>query len=192
MIRHTVLRMGLLTLILAASPASGAPNGPKVPVALAWGPEGRLYVALRDGRGVSAIDPRTWTVVGRWDLPAHLADLAWASDRALFYVGSEDGRFLTLDARGRVVQDLAVGRGPVRVLPLPEGRAAVAPLWDEAVTIVDASAGRVVATHPLPFAPGALVRAPDGRVIVADAFGGKVADLMPGRLREASRVRHSA
>ena len=44
-----------------AGSATEPRTGPQVPVALAWGPDGLLRVALRDGRRVVAVDPRTWT-----------------------------------------------------------------------------------------------------------------------------------
>src|SRR5207237_8771125 len=90
-------------------------------------------------------------------------------------------------ARGKVLRDLAIGRGAPRVLALPEGRAAVAACWDRVLRVIDWRSGSVLAEHPLGFAPGALVRRPDGRVVVADAFGGRFVDLEPGAIgRERS------
>jgi cytochrome c peroxidase len=170
-------------------------GGPAVPAALAWGPEGaRLYVALRDERRVVSIDPRTWTVSGSWDVPVRPVSLALADDRGTFLLGGSDGHVVVLETAaeggGRVVRDLAIGQGhgPTRVLPLPEGRAAVAAQWERVLHLIDWRLGRVLAEHRLGFAPGALVRRPDGRIVVADAFGGRLADLRPEEA--AGRPRH--
>jgi cytochrome c peroxidase len=166
----------------AAEPA-GRPEpgtGPQVPSALAWGPGGLLHVALRDARRVVAVDPRTWAVVSGSDVPIRPISLALADDRSTLLLGGVDGHVVVLDPSGRVVLDLAVGRGPARVLPLPGGRAAVATRWDPVLRLIDWRRGRVLAEHPLRFAPGALVRRPDGRVVVADAFGNAFTDLAPG------------
>jgi len=175
----------LVSVALPGSAAAAEPEaGPKVPVALAWGPDDTLYVALRDGRSVAAVEPHTWTVVAGWDLPIRPISLALADVGTTLLVGGSDGHVVVLDPRaerGRhVVRDLAIGRGPTRVLPLPDGQAAVASQWDPVVRVIDWRQGRVLAEHPLPFAPGALVRRRDGRVVAADAFGGRFVDLRPG------------
>lgn len=159
--------------------APGPASAPQVPVALAWGPGEILYVAVRDARRVLAVDPRDWTVAAGFDLTIRPSSMALADDRSTLLLGGIDGRFVALDATGRVVRDLAVGRGPTRVLPLPGGRAAVTSRWDRSLRVIDWRGGRILAEHPLGFAPGALVRRPDGRVVVADAFGGRFADLSP-------------
>jgi mono/diheme cytochrome c family protein len=151
-----------------------------VPVALAWGGDGRLRVALRDGRAVVAVEPRSWTIVSRHELPVRPVSLARAADGEEFLVGGMDGHAIVLDAGGTVVRDLAVGRGPTQVLPLPGGKAAVAACWDPVVRVVDWREGRVEFEHPLGFPPGALALRPDGRVVVADAFEGRLCDLAPG------------
>ena len=48
------------------------------------------------------------------------------------------------------------------------------------IRIVDTGAARVLAVYSLPFPPGAMVRCPDGRVVVADAFGSRLAVLTIG------------
>jgi mono/diheme cytochrome c family protein len=155
--------------------------GPQVPAALAWGRDGLLRVALRDGRAVATVDPRSWTVVSRQRLPVRPVSIARADDEDTFLVGSTDGHLVVLGAGGQVVSDLAVGRGPTQVVPLPGGRAAVAACWDPVLRVVDARLRQVVAEHSLGFPPGALVHRPDGRIVVADAFGGRLCALVPGR-----------
>lgn len=180
------LSLGLLVAAANGADLSGGsvppPNGPKVPVALAWGPDGKLQVALRDARQVAVVDPGTWGVISRSDLPIRPASLAFADDEKTRLVGGMDGELVVLDPEGKVARSLVVGKGATHLVPLPDGRVLVASTWTSAVHLVDWRAGAVVAEHPLPFAPGSMVRRPDGRVIVADAFGGKVADLVPGQV----------
>jgi hypothetical protein len=170
--------LAIAILVFGSAPAAAA--GPQVPVALAWGGDGLLRVALRDGGAVVAIDPHSWTVVSRRELPIRPASIAGAPDEDVFLLGGMDGHVVVLDAGGKVVRDLALGRGPTRVLALPGGRAAVAACWDPVLRVLDWHEGKVVHEHPLGFAPGALARRPDGRIIVADAFGGRLCDLAPG------------
>jgi mono/diheme cytochrome c family protein len=177
--RIAALPTGLLVVALLSPPSRGA-EGPKVPVALAWGPGDRLLVALRDAKRVATVDPKTWRAVDGRDVAFRPASLAVADDGATLLVGGMEGQAAAIDRDGRVVRDLPRGRGPTRLLPLPGGRALVASMWDGAVRLLDWRDGRVLAEHPFPFATGAMVRRPDGRVIVADAFGGRLADLEPG------------
>ena len=117
--------VGLMVTGLAAS-ATELGTGSQVPVALAWGSDGLLRVALRDGRRVLAVDPRTWTVVSGHDVLIRPAALALADDRTTFLVGGSDGHVVVLDGGGHVVRNLAIGRGPTQLLSLPREQAVVA------------------------------------------------------------------
>src|SRR4051794_40392318 len=88
----------------------GVAAGPQVPVALAWGPGDTIHVAMRDGRRVVAVDSRTWTVIGGWNLPIRPASMAPTDDRETLLLGGIDGHVVALDvnAGGKVVRDLAV------------------------------------------------------------------------------------
>lgn len=180
--------LGLLVLLatgLGPAASSGVradpPAGARVPIALAWGADGRLLVALREGRGVAAVEPGTWAVAGAWPLGIRPASLAVAEGGALL-VGGMDGEVLIVDDGGVVRRRLEPGRGPTRVAALGGGRAAAASAWDDAVRVVEVATGRVEAEHPLPFEPGALLALPDGRLLVADAFRGRLAVLRPGEV----------
>jgi DNA-binding beta-propeller fold protein YncE len=174
--------LAVLTSQALAGDVTGAkpPAGPLVPVALAWGSGARLYVALREARRVVGFEAKTWRRVSDWEVGVRPSDLALADDRSTLLVGAERGRFRAIDSSGRIISQLTLGRGPSRVASLGAGRAAVACLWDNAVHVVDWRRGRVEATHRLPFSPRAMVVRPDGRLIVADAFGGGLVDLVPG------------
>src|SRR5437870_104274 len=82
----------VIGLSRAASRAAGPapPTGPQVPVALAWGHDGLLRVALRDARAVARVDPRTWTVVARHDVPVRPASMARVPGEATLLLGGTD------------------------------------------------------------------------------------------------------
>jgi cytochrome c peroxidase len=189
MIRDAASWLGGLTLILAILPAHAEPpangpgvEGPSVPLALAWGSNGRLLVALRDARRIAMVDPTTWRVVDHRELPFRPNDLVVTDDHETILVGGMNGQILALDRAGQSLKTWTPGKGPLRVVALPGGRAAVASPWDRAVRLIDWRGGRVEAVHSLGFAPGAMVLRPDGRLIVADAFQGRIADLKPGQV----------
>ncbi len=177
MLYRTLACLVALTLPLNAR----AGDGPTVPVALAWGSDGSLIAALREGRALAVIDPATWQVTTTSPLEIRPASLA-SLDTGAMLVGGMEGQVLVVDPGGKVLRQIDVGRGPARVLALPDGRVAVACLWEEQVTILDARDGRIESRHPLRFSPRAMVRHPDGRLFIADAFGGRLASLEPGRV----------
>ncbi|AGA27260.1 cytochrome c peroxidase [Singulisphaera acidiphila DSM 18658] len=189
MIRGAGLGFGLLLSVLTTmTSVPGAERsepanrvGPQVPVALLWGPDDRLHVALREARRLVTVDPQNWQVVADWPVPIRPCSLALDETGSTYFVGGADGETLVLDREGAVVRTLTAGKGPTRILPLPAGQVAVGSLWDAAVRVIDWRDGHVVATHRLPFPVGALARTPKGRVVVADAFGGHLADFVPGR-----------
>src|SRR4051794_16046027 len=71
--------------------ASAGSEGPQVPVALAWGPDGILRVALRDARALASVDVDAGRVVGRTPLPLRPSALALASDGTTLLVGGTEG-----------------------------------------------------------------------------------------------------
>jgi cytochrome c peroxidase len=181
--------MGRLPLLLVAivGGSARADTGPVVPVALAWTSSGRLMVAARDGRELIVVNPDRWSIERTIPLAIAPASVVALGEKALA-VGGTDGELAIVAESGQPLLNRLVGRGPARVAALRGGRVAVGCLWDEAIRIVDQGAGRIVGTHRLGFAPGALVVRPDGRLVVAGAFGGKLADLLPG-LTGSERVR---
>jgi cytochrome c peroxidase len=150
-----------------------------VPVALAWGRDQKLFVALRDARRIAVVDARGWKVINGWEAGMRPSDLAIASDGRTLLVGGRDGEFRVFDTDGRALGGGPTGHGPTRVLPLDGSRAAVASLWDDAVRVVDWKASKLINQHLLPFSPGTMVRRPNGHLLVADAFGSAIADVDP-------------
>lgn len=173
-------RLAVLAALLLLLPTIARSAGPKVPVAILWGPDNRIHVALRDGRAVAAIDLKTRTIVDQWPLGFRPASLARDADGATLIVGGEDGELAALDLRSRAVRRFEPGRGPTMVLPWPGRKVLAGSRWDDAVRLVDLQSGATLASHQLPFPPGALTARADGRAIVADAFGSRLAVLRPG------------
>lgn len=170
-----------IATVATARAEAVAPVGAAVPSALVWGGDGRIRVALRDAHRVVTVDPAERKVEASWPLSFAPFSLTFAEDGANLLVGGTRGELAVLGPDGRLLRTLPAGRGPTRVVALPEGKAAVASLWDGAVRVVDVRKGEVVSVHRFPFATGAMVARPDGRVVVADAFGGHLGDLVPGR-----------
>lgn len=169
------------SMLGAGGPEPGVARGPRVPVDLAWIPGGRVLVALREARQVAVVDSAHWNVVAAWPVPFRPRSLALTDDGAGVLVGGMDGEGLALDLGGRILGRWPAGKGPTRVVDLGAGRAAVASMWDAAVRVVDWRRGRVEAVHRLPFPAGPMVRTPDGHIVVAHAFAGQIAVLVPER-----------
>lgn len=153
-----------------------------VPIALAWGPGDLLHVAERDGRCVDVVDPRHWRVVGRWELPLRPHSIVYVPELGKFLVGGQDGDLLVASGEGQVEAVWNLGRGPASVLPLRGSKVIVGCRWDRRVRVVELTTGIVEAEHALKFCPGPMIAVPGGRVIVADSFGGMLAELEPGQV----------
>jgi mono/diheme cytochrome c family protein/cytochrome c553 len=185
------MRIALLAGLLCASLGSvraGEPTGPQVPIALAWDGEETLLVALRDGRQVARIDVKTGRVVNRRAVPFQPASMTVGGGPGTFIVGGMDGEVAVLGQPAVRILRRATGRGSTRVVSIDLSRIAVVSTWDELVWIIETEAGAVVRSIRLGFSPGVILRKPDGRLLVADSFGGKIADVDPetGRVRRRS------
>jgi YVTN family beta-propeller protein len=159
------------------------------PVALALADKGKwLLVANQRSGTVSVLDTTSLKVTDEVTVGRKLSDLAVTPDGAGVVVADEDAGELTvlrrresrLDAPARV----AVGPGPVSVRVSSDGsRCFVASLWARRVTVVDlvATGGpKVKQSVSLPFPPGRqLLLADPARLVVTDAFGGRLAVIDP-------------
>lgn len=173
------LALGLL-LALPRTSSGEEPSGARVPVALEWVDADTVAVAQRDGRSLALVDlapPSAVRELAR--LPFRPAALALRPEGG-YVVGGTEGELAFLEASGQLGRCVRIGRGPLEVETLPDGRVAAACRWDRRVTILAAPGGEIVARHDLPFSPGSLAANPDGRLAVADAFGGHLAVLDPG------------
>jgi YVTN family beta-propeller protein len=185
-----------LASVRGAEPTTTADTRPRRPVALCFSRDGAwLFVANRGRGSLSVIDPRKARVVAENVVGRGLADVAALPDgRHLIAVDQEDGALVLLegqDASTRVVGRREVSPDPVSVLVLPDGSGcAVASLRSRRLTFVtlarsggeERPALKVSWTLDLPFSPRNLAQARDGsKLIVADAFGGKIAVVDAGK-----------
>lgn len=178
-------------------PAATLPTRLRQPVALAFGDQGtRLFVANHRSGSVSVVDALTMTVVAEFDVGRSLADVAPLPDHHhLLVVDQAAGTLLLLkdwDGSIRVVDRIEVGPDPVSLSVSIDGMACVvASRWSRRLTVVEIRKGsehpalKLVRTLELPFSPRRMIRLGEGsRLVVADAFGGKLAvvDLARGAI----------
>ncbi len=153
------------------------------PVALAPSHDGNyLYVANRDGASISIIDTRQQSHAGEVNIGRRLVDLAVAPDGRHLLAVDEAANALLLfscrDANVQIIDALQVGRSPVSVRALPDGRrASVLLLWPRRVALVEwQPTPRIIKTIDLPFAPRLQLAIQDGnKLLVTDSFGGQLA-----------------
>jgi YVTN family beta-propeller protein len=169
------------------------------PVALVLADGGkRLLVANRDSGTVAVLDTQKLQVVAETRVGRKLSDMAATQDGSLLLAADEEaGEVALLAHREGVVRELRrlkVGLSPVGVrVSDDDSLAAVACLWPHRLTVLDLAAARQGAGGPfsaavdLPFAPRRLLAVPGGaKLIVADAFGGRLAVVDLARKRVES------
>jgi YVTN family beta-propeller protein len=151
----------------------------------------RLFVANRRSGSVSAIDTGTARVLFEATVGRTLADLAAAPDGRLLAVDEAAGELVVLAPQPLglgVSHRAAAGPSPVSVRPASASRVVVACLWPRQLSVFELPAGaapRLERTIPLPFAPRLQLPLGGGeKVVVADAFGGRLAlvDLRQGKV----------
>jgi YVTN family beta-propeller protein len=210
--RAGVLALALLSLAVSAPAlARGAEPADacrvRQPVALAFSTDGsRLFVANRRSGSLSVIDPRSSKVVAEADVGRGLADVAPLPDgRHVLAVDQEGDALILVGVEGdtaRVIEARGVSPDPVGVVVLAGGeRCAVTSRGSRRLTFLElvrsgsGANGRlglvVTRTLDLPFRPRNVVELSGrGRLVVADAFGGKlgVVDLSRGTLVAVRRL----
>ncbi|AGA31468.1 YVTN family beta-propeller repeat protein [Singulisphaera acidiphila DSM 18658] len=184
---------GLMTLLILAS-AGGMvqgvePESPllcqvRQPAGLCLSPDGsRLFVANRRSGSLSIIETQTSRVVAESQVGRGLADVVTLPGGNLLAVDRDGNALLLLDVSGttvRVVARQGVAADPVGLAVTPDGGACVvASLESRRLTFFELPGqARFFGerTLDLPFSPRdmALVNA-GSKLVVADAFGGKLA-----------------
>jgi YVTN family beta-propeller protein len=165
------------------------PTQRRQPVALVLADDGKqLFAANQRSGSLSIIDPSSRRVITEIPVGRRLSDLAVASGGEYLLATDEGANELILLRRDRQritpVSRLQVGAVPVSVQLSADGsQAYVASLWSRRISLVDVLAGdgkdcslRIRQTIDLPFAPRKQLLVENGRkLLVADAFGGKLA-----------------
>jgi YVTN family beta-propeller protein len=161
------------------------------PVALAVVDGGRtLLVANRRSGSISVVDAAGHRVVAEHDIGRGLSDLTALPDgRHLVALDQAADELMLIDHGDRsirVVGRIGVGLDPARVVVLRGGSSAVvASTWPRRLTFVGltprapedrAPALSLIGSLDLPFCPREMAAFADGsRLVVADAFGGRIA-----------------
>jgi YVTN family beta-propeller protein len=146
-----------------------------------------LYVANHRSGSITAIDTAALEVTADVDVGRSLMDLALSPDgRQLLAVDEEARELILLSHRGsrvKVVHRVPVPPIPVSVQVVDGSRCFVASLWARQLSEVDLKAvpPRVTRVVPLPFAPREQLLVADGKLVAADAFGGRLAVVDIGR-----------
>lgn len=160
-----------------------------------------LVTANQQSGSLSVVDAERMVVRSETTVGTQLTDLVVSprDDGLLLATDEGTGELLAIRRRGEkfsVVKRLLIGPDPVALQISADGsQAYVACLWSRTVGIVDvrtwlakAEPASVVVTIRLPFSPREMLPIDEaGRLIVADAFGSKMAvvDLAVGRNEQA-------
>jgi YVTN family beta-propeller protein len=181
----------ILLLLALSGQVAGAENSLKPhlrrPAALVESPDGMwLYVANRRSGSISVVDLEKRKTVSEIEIGGSLADLAALDGDRLVAVDESRNELVLLEGHGAAVQTIArlrVSPFPVEVIVTQGGRRAfVSFLWSRRVTEVAIADGGIAVTRvlDLPFAPRKLLLTPDeSRLVVGDAYGGKLAIVEP-------------
>jgi YVTN family beta-propeller protein len=204
--------LGLAALLLplgqrltgAIGPDNPLPRRPRQPVALAIVDGGKtLLAANRRSGSLSVVDVASRRVISEHDIGRGLADITALPDgRHVLVIDRAAGDLLFVeycDRSIRTVDRVAVAPDPARVVVLPGGESAVvASTWPRRLTFIslaprapeDVGPGLSIAEGlDLPFSPREMAVSPDGsRLVVADAFGGRLA-IVDLHRREIESVR---
>jgi YVTN family beta-propeller protein len=157
-------------------------------VALALADDSRwLFVANQRAGSISVLDTATLRPVAEVPVGRRLSALALSPDAHHLLALDEEAhhlvRFRRREQHLELLDRLPVAPAPVSLQITGDGaRGFVASLWSRRVTVVDLAKPAVTKTLDLPFAPRLqlLVR-DDTKLLVADAFGGRLAIVDVGR-----------
>jgi cytochrome c peroxidase len=161
------------------------------PIAMVQTKDGHwLYTANQRSGSISAIDLTSNRVSSEFAVGQRLADLAITPDDAtLVALDEAAGELIVLGRQASTLtvnHRLKLGPTPVSLQLSPDGsRCTVACLWPRQVTVVAlGSQPQIVAKLDLPFAPRNQLLVGDNKLVVTEAFGGRLAviDLRAGKV----------
>jgi YVTN family beta-propeller protein len=152
------------------------------PVALVLPGDRRwLFAANQRSGTISVVDTSSLRVVTEVAVGRCLADLVTTRDGSLLLAADEDaGELIVLrrhDSALEITHRVKVGPMPVSIQVSRDGaQCTVASLWTRHLTTIALGASpHIVQTVTLPFAPRKQLLSNDTKLVVADAFGGRLA-----------------
>lgn len=187
------------TLVCRAEAADPVPLAARLrrPIAVQLSADARhLWIANRCG-SLSCIELDTQSVASECDLGQQFSDAVWLAPGRLLVTDEADHALLLIETDGvqcRVAGRTAVSPYPVAILAGPDGQSCyVTSLWSQRLSRVAVAPDGQLAVDQvldLPFAPRKLTYAPsDTRLIVADAFAGRLA-LIDRAALTIEQIRH--
>lgn len=169
---------GWMLLPLPGSDQPTKSSAPRLrrPVALLLTEQGKkLLVANRDSGTIAIIDPFQGKIVAETRVAERLADLT-GDNKVLVAVDEQAHEVVVLDSALKVQRRSPVGHTPVCVrLTQDSTHAVVSCLWPRRLAVVPLQDKTEPVTIDLPFAPRRLLAVDGQRVVVADAFAGRLA-----------------
>ncbi|ADB14855.1 Cytochrome c peroxidase-like protein [Pirellula staleyi DSM 6068] len=181
------------TVIPLDAVAARLPVRLRRPQSLAVTSDGRtLLVACRESGSIVMIDTATQQVLGEEKLGERLMQIVRLASRDAFAVVDHEAHELLHVSLQRsddavptikVVERIALPAYPIRVASWPDGKQlAVTSLWSRKLSLVDTSgeSWKISSSRKLDFQPREVMYLGNAdRLIVADAFGGKLAVIDP-------------
>ncbi|MCG8585856.1 MAG: hypothetical protein MI757_14205 [Pirellulales bacterium] len=154
------------------------------PVAVAQVDESTVVVANRRGRSLSVVDVDKLAVAHEYRLQGNPTDID-VDGRSILVTMTDYPRLAAVslgESSAKMDWELKLPTYPVSVRISDDGKSAsVCCLWARKVVFVRLpddsleATPRIIATVALPFAPREQLRLDDSRLLVADAFGGRLA-----------------
>ena len=155
------------------------------PVAVRILDESTAVVANRRSGTLSMVDLKKFSVTAEFDMQGQPTDLV-VQGRRVLVTDAKHHRLLAIDTDGqsaRLRWELAMPTHPISVCLSPDGSwCSVSSLWGRKLTLVKLPPAtgdarpQIIATVELPFAPREqLLLKKANRLLVADAFGGRLA-----------------
>ena len=193
----TALALPLFAWFLLASADEKTAETPRLrrPIAISLVDDGtRILVANRDAGTISIVDPKRKLIVREILLGKRISGMAYATKKNTLAVTDETQGELVLasfeDDRIQGAKRIAVGPNPVSVAIADDASwQSVALLWARQIAIVDAE--QHVTRLDLPFAPRRQLVLPGDKVLVADAFGDRIA-VIDAKAKRVQSVRSLA
>ncbi|MDX1566074.1 MAG: hypothetical protein R3236_11740, partial [Phycisphaeraceae bacterium] len=187
------LALQVATMLAFAAPAFPAAPSAHRPIGLTATDE-HLYVAGNRSGSVVQIALTDHRIMRQKKFGAGLEAMAadTEADHLWLMVRGPDRLLLVRTGSLKTVDEFALRSDTGELAPAGDGRIALALRWSRRVLFFARRKDRIqrIGRIDLPFAPGKMAAGPNGRLYVADAFGGQIASVDPeaGKLLGLFRI----